>query len=198
MLGTDANSCDIVLPLTKGVSRCHWYLTFDEERRVVVRDCSSNGTTVTFDGKGGEKRRHFTWILGGHRVPGDAKTIVIRLHAVLKFQIVLAKPTFPHIYFENVDELLRGTVVTADLPFGALDIQSIASMAAPSGTHTPEQDPILLEQETLGLGAFGVVTRVWDVSTAREHASQRFTTLGKSDWEKEVSLMGQSPHVSNI
>lgn len=100
MLGTDANSCDIVLPLTKGVSRCHWYLTFDEERRVVVRDCSSNGTTVTFDGKGGEKRRHFTWILGGHRVPGDAKTIFIRLHAVLKFQIVLAKPTFPHLLRE--------------------------------------------------------------------------------------------------
>ncbi|KAK3068205.1 hypothetical protein LTR53_014419 [Teratosphaeriaceae sp. CCFEE 6253] len=82
----------------------------------------------------------------------------------------------------------------AGIPLGALGIQSIASTAAPSRTHTSEHEPILLEQETLGRGAFGVVTRVWDVSTAREYASKRFTNLDNSDWEKEASLMRQSPH----
>jgi len=197
-IGTDPNSCYIVIPLLTGISRCHCYLTFDEERRLVLRDCSSNGTVVTYDGKAGQKRRHFTWILGGHEVPDKTKSIVIRLHTALKFQIVVAKPTFPDIYFENVDEFLGETAIANDFPFGALGIRSNASTAAPSGTHTPEQDPILLEQETLGRGAYGVVTRVWDVSTGREYASKRFTNVDKSDWEKEASLMRQSPHVSHI
>ncbi|KAK3114101.1 hypothetical protein LTR53_007919 [Teratosphaeriaceae sp. CCFEE 6253] len=194
MLGTDANSCDIVLPMLKGISRRHCYLTFDEKRLLVLRDCSSNGTVVMYVGKGGERRRHFTWILGGHEVPDETKSIVIRLHTALKFQIVVAKRTFPDIYFENVDEFLGETAIADNLPFGALGIQSIASTAAPSGTHTPIQDPILLERDTLGRGAFGVVTRVWDVSTGREYASKRFTNLDNSDWEKEASLMRQSPH----
>jgi len=198
MLGTDANSCDIVLPLLKGISRCHCYLTIDEKRRLVLRDCSSNGTVVTYDGKGGEKRRHFTWILSGHEVPNDANSIVIRLHTALKLRVVVAKPTFPHVHLENVDEFLQETAVAANVPFGALGIQSVASTAAPSGTHTPEHEPILLEQETLGRGAYGVVARVWDVSTGREYASKRFTNLDKSDWEKEACLMRQSPHVSYI
>ncbi|TKA28280.1 hypothetical protein B0A54_17131 [Friedmanniomyces endolithicus] len=193
-IGTDPNNCDIVIPLLKGISRCHCSLTFDEERRLILRDCSSNGTVVTYDGKGGQKRRHFTWILSGHEVPNDARSVVIRLHTALQLQIVVAKPTFPHVYSENVDEFLQETAVTPDLPFGALGIQSVASTAAPSGTHTPMHDPILLEQETLGRGAYGVVTRVWDVSTGREYASKRFTNLDKSDWEKEASLMRQSPH----
>lgn len=195
MLGTDANKCDIVLPQRKGVSRCHCYLTFDHERRLILRDCSSNGTVVTYNGKGGEKRRHFTWILGGHRVPDETKTIVIQLHTMLKFQVVVTKPTFPDIYFENVDEFFKETAVTADLPFGVLGIQSTASTAAPSGTQTPKQDPILLEQETLGRGAYGVVNRAWDVSTGREYASKRFTNLERSDWKNEAYMMRQSPHV---
>ncbi|TKA60932.1 hypothetical protein B0A55_12653, partial [Friedmanniomyces simplex] len=188
------SSCDIVLPLLKGISRCHCYLTFDKERRFILRDCSTNGTMVTYDGKGGEKRQDFTWILGGHRVPDKTETIVIRLHAALKFQIIVGKPTFPHVYYENVDDFLGEIAATVDLPLGALGIQSVASTAVPTGTHTPMQDPILLEQETLGRGAYGVVTRVWDVSTGREYASKRFTNLDKSDWEKEASLMRQSPH----
>ncbi|KAK3669998.1 Protein kinase protein rad53 [Recurvomyces mirabilis] len=194
MLGTDANSCDIILPQSKGVSRCHCYLTFDHERRLILRDCSSNGTVVTFDGKGGEKRRHFTWILGGHEVPNDTKTIVIQLHAMLKFQIVVTKPTFPGIYFENVDEFLGENAVPTQLPLGALGIRSIASTAAPSGARTPEQAPVLLEQETLGRGAYGVVHRVWDVSTGREYASKSFTNLDRSDWKNEAHMMRQGPH----
>ncbi|KAK5683749.1 hypothetical protein LTR17_027236 [Elasticomyces elasticus] len=140
------------------------------------------------------QRRHFTWILGGHEAPDKTKSIVIRLHTALNFQIVVAKPTSPDIYFENVDEFLGETAIANDLPFGAVGIRSDASTAALSGTHTLEQDPILLEQETLGRGAYGVVTRVWDVSTGREYALKRFTNLDKSDWEKEASLMRQSPH----
>ncbi|EGP82394.1 uncharacterized protein MYCGRDRAFT_106589, partial [Zymoseptoria tritici IPO323] len=36
LLGTDPNSCDIVLPRRPGISRRHCYLTFDSERRLTV------------------------------------------------------------------------------------------------------------------------------------------------------------------
>lgn len=39
LLRTDPNSCDIVLPRRPGISRRHYYLTFDLERRLTVRDC---------------------------------------------------------------------------------------------------------------------------------------------------------------
>lgn len=198
MLGTDRNSCDIVLPPLPRISRRHCYISFDAERRLIVRDCSTNGTTVEYDGKGGQKRRHFTWIIGGHRVPDDTDEIVIQLDINLRFQVVVSKPSFPDLYLENVNEFLQETATSASLPFGALGIQSNASTAAPSGMHTPNQDPILLEQETLGKGSFSTVVRVWDVSTGVEYASKRFHNLRKSDWRKEASLMRQISHVSII
>lgn len=196
VLGTDANSCDIVLPRLKGISRRHCYLTFDAERRLILRDCSTNGTIVEYNGKGGEKRSHFTWILRGHEIPDKTKTIVIQIHAALSLQIVVAQPTYPDIYYENVDVFLEQTAASASLPFGALGIQSAASTVAPSETHTPSQGRILLEQETLGRGSFAVVTRVWDVSTGFEYASKKFINHETSAWKMEASLMRQSPHVS--
>lgn len=197
VLGTDANTCDIVLPPLKGISRRHCYLTFDAERCLILRDSSTNGTIVEYSGKGGQKRRQFTWILGGHEIPDESKSIVIHIHPALKFKIVVARPTFPEIYYSNVDDFLEETAASVSLPLGALGIQSIASTVGLSGNPTPNQEPILLEQETLGNGAFAVVTRVWDVSTGLEYASKKFTNLKSSSWEAEASLMRQISHVSH-
>lgn len=196
VLGADPNGCDIVLPPLKHISRRHCYLTFDAERRLILRDCSTNGTIVEYDGKGGESRRHFTWIIGGHDVPDDTKNIVIQIDAALKFRIVVSKPSFPDIYFENVDEFLKENAANASLPFGALGIQSAGSTVAPSGRHTPKQDPILLEQETLGKGSFAVVSRVWDVSTGFEYASKKFHKIEESKWRREAAIMRQLVIVS--
>jgi hypothetical protein len=211
VLGTDPNSCDIVLPALPHISRRHCYLTFNEQRRLAVRDCSRHGTIVTYDGKGGEKRRliveydragrekkrrEFTWIIGGHRVPDHTETIVIQLHEDLKFQIVVSKPAFIDAYLDNVDKFLKEAASNAEMPFGALGIQSTISTVAASGTHTPKHDPILLQQGILGKGTFSVVSRVWDVSNGLEYASKKFHNLKISDWKEEAALMKQTSHVS--
>jgi hypothetical protein len=56
VIGTDPNSCDIVLPKLPHISRFHCAVTFDTQRRLILRDLSSNGTIVTYDDKGGESR----------------------------------------------------------------------------------------------------------------------------------------------
>jgi hypothetical protein len=207
VLGTDPNSCDIGVPVLPFISGRHCYLTFDAQRRLVVRDCSRHGTIVTYDKQGGEKRRvtvkhdtqgrvkrdEFTWIIGGDKVPDDTKTIVIQLDVNLKFQIIVSKPTFIDVYQDNVDQFLAEA---AELPFGALGIQSTISTAPTSGTHTPTHNPILLQQGILGKGAFSVVSRVWDVSTGLEYAAKQFLDTKNLDWKKEAELMRQTAHVS--
>lgn len=193
-LGTDPNSCDIVLPPLPSISRRHCYLTFDTERRLIVRDCSMNGTIVKYDGEGGQKRRDFTWIIGGENVFHEKQTIVIQLDEILKFRIIVPKPSFLDVYYKNVDEFLNQSVVNAGLPFGTLGIQSNSSTAGPSGVQTVSQDPILLPQKTLGKGAFSIVNRVWDVSTGILYASKTFHNPLAFDWRKEASLMRRISH----
>jgi hypothetical protein len=81
VLRTDPN-CDIVLPQLSKISRFHCALTFDAQRRLILRDFSKHGTIVTYNGEGQESRHHFTWILGGHKVPRDTKNIVIEIQGI--------------------------------------------------------------------------------------------------------------------
>ncbi|KUJ14044.1 uncharacterized protein LY89DRAFT_672304 [Mollisia scopiformis] len=91
-IGTDKNRCDIVLPklLENKIGRRHCVLTFDAKRRLILRDLSTHGTTVTYDDKGREKRHHFTWILSGEEEPEHVEKIVIQIQEI-KFQIIVAK-----------------------------------------------------------------------------------------------------------
>lgn len=199
VLGTDANVCDVVLPPLASISRRHCFITFDPERRLIVQDCSKNGTTVTYDGQGvGQKRRNFTWIIAGDPVPDNINKIVIELDKQLKFQIVVSKPSLPHLYLENVDNFRRETAASLALPMGALGMQSTASTVANSGTYTPTQNPIFLKEDKLGSGGFATVTRVWDCRTSVRYACKTITDRQKSDWKKEATLMRQTSHVSNV
>jgi len=106
VLGTDRNRCDIVLPKLRGISRRHCSLTFDAERRLVLRDFSSAGTIVTYDGKGRETRRHFTWILSEEGVKWASKTIV-EIQKIA-FQVIVSRhETHPGIYIGSVDRFLQ-------------------------------------------------------------------------------------------
>jgi hypothetical protein len=198
VFGTDPN-CDIVLPQLSLISRRHCALTFDAHRRLILRDFSTNGTIVTYDDKGRETRRCFTWILGGHDVPRDTRKIAIEIQGI-KFQIIVSThDTHLDLYNANVDRFLQKASANDELPLGVLGIQSTSSTAAPSGAHTPSQGPIRLRQEKLGKGAFAVVRRFWDVSTGFEYAYKEPRDKSKFDrkaWEKEADIMGQISHVS--
>jgi serine/threonine-protein kinase Chk2 len=211
MFGTDPN-CDIVLPNLKHVSKRHCYLTFDEQRRLVLRDCSSRGTIVKYDEAGGELRRSvvikdregretchdFTWILSGHPFLDRTQRIYIEIHGI-DFEIVVPKDmSNTHLYRANVDRFLQEVKTSDELPIGRLGVQSTSSTARHSGAHTPNQGPLRLKQATLGKGTFAVVKCYWDVSTGVEYAYKEPCNKKKFDrkmWEKEANIMSQVSHV---
>jgi len=198
VLGTDPN-CDIVLPQLSMISRRHCALTFDAQRRLILRDFSRNGTIVKYDDKGGESRHHFTWIAGGHNVPRDTKKILIEIQGISFRIIVSTHDENPRLYNANVDRFLQEAKANEELPFGGLGIQSLNSTAPPSGTQTPSQNPIRLKQGTLGKGAFAVVRRFWDVSTGHDYAYKEPRDKKKFNlemWRKEADIMRQISHVS--
>jgi hypothetical protein len=121
VLGTDPN-CDIVLPQLSKISRFHCALTFDAQRRLILRDFSKYGTIVTYDDKGGESRRHFMWILGGHRVPRGTQKIVMEIQGVSFRIIVSTHDENPRLYEANVDRFLQEAKANDELPFGGLGI----------------------------------------------------------------------------
>ncbi|KAF2749609.1 kinase-like protein [Sporormia fimetaria CBS 119925] len=197
VLGTEASSCDIIVPKTKDrkISRKHCYLTFDAQRRPIVRDCSTNGTIVSYDGKGGERRHNFTWIIGDHEVTDSIEEIVLEIDNDPKFQIIVSKPRFPRLFFQNVDKFRSKIAENEELPLGALGLQSGISTMAASGAQTPQlhegidtpnDNSILLKRKKLGQGAFSVVHHVWDVSTGIEYASKMFIN---PEWEHITRLI---------
>ena len=71
--GTDSKKCDIVLGNrgAHGISGLHFSITFDDKKRLILRDSSTNGTAVSYSGQARkEVRHHFTWILNLEKKEG--------------------------------------------------------------------------------------------------------------------------------
>ena len=215
MIGTDENCCDIVLP-KGGISRRHCCLTFDEKRRLILRDLSSNGTMVTYDGQGGEKRKtvvtkdkedrqkfhHFTWILSDVEL-NEVKEIVVTIEGIEFIIIIPNRQTHSVLYNNNVDRFLQEANADNDLPFGTLGMQSTTSTVQYNRTDTltiqePILKPIYIRRAWLGSGKFSVVNRVWNVSSGSVYASKEFVNMKESAWKKEASIMSQISRLSNV
>ncbi|KAF4510038.1 hypothetical protein G6O67_001963 [Ophiocordyceps sinensis] len=129
----------------RAVSRHQCAITFDHQGRLVLQDLrepnvSNSGTAVTCNGRGGTKRRGFTWILSGAEfIASTELTIVIALDDHLKFRIVVA----PHdihseLYKEKVAQFRRAVATNGDGPsFQERDWQNPESSAALNGVQTP-------------------------------------------------------------
>ncbi|KAL2064731.1 hypothetical protein VTL71DRAFT_3869 [Oculimacula yallundae] len=179
-IGTDANLCDIVLEKQSRVSRKHCYLTFDSQRRLILVDYSSHGTTIKYNGKGGEERTHFTWILSD--LPQKIEKITIEIGKI-KLRIVPSMhEAHPLLYEQKVDRFLREVTVDDDL----------------AGHFQPGQTPILITASKLGEGSFGVVRRMWNASTGFEFAAKCFREKMTAEMRsKEVSIMRQVSDLKN-
>lgn len=118
-------------------------MTFDAERRLIVRDCSTYGTIVRYDNryskKEAQRRRNFTWIIGGHVALAEVKKIVLEVSPELMFRIVVSQPESLDGYRDKVDRFLQETESNATLSLGALDMRSDASTAAPDATTPAPQ-----------------------------------------------------------
>ena len=56
---TDPNNCNVVLPRLRSISNRYYYLTFDTQRRLVLRDYSTYRTIVEYNGQRGELHCYF-------------------------------------------------------------------------------------------------------------------------------------------
>lgn len=215
-LGT-AEGCDIRLPMVrelKGISGFQCLICFDGHDRLVLKDVRDidtstgkrmDGTAVSYNGKGREKRRHFTWILSGtdfaDRADGQQKTLIY-LHDNLCFWAVV--PQRDHRsddYRARVAQFRNGpTVNPHQLPLVGLGLDGGESTAGvDTGTQTPSEGAIWLRRKTLGQGAFAVVTRVSNVSTGVDYARKQPADGACFDierWRQEVRLLRRISHVS--
>ncbi|KAL1855292.1 hypothetical protein VTK73DRAFT_8585 [Phialemonium thermophilum] len=194
----------VVLPDDPHISGYHFTLTFDESRRPIIKDWGSrNGTMVTYDRQGGERRSGFQWIVGGHEYIGHTREITVSVPSDPYYELRIEVP--PHdiqsrAYADKVDRFLQGSA-TAESLFQLLDLQNCAETEGPSGTCSAlGVEPIYL-RKPLGTGSFSAVDHGWDVSTGAEYAFKRpspeAARRGRFDlasWKNEAHIMGLIVH----
>ncbi|KAH6627386.1 kinase-like domain-containing protein [Chaetomium tenue] len=227
-LGT-AEGCDIRLPKAqklKGISGFQCLICFDGHDRLVLKDVRDIGTTagkrvdgtsVSYQGKGREKRRHFTWILSGTDFtdrPDGRQEILIYLHDNLCFWAVVP-PRDHHSddYRARVAEFRNGSGAPVDprqlpltgapvdpqqLPLTGLGLDGGESTAGvDTGIQTPSEGAIWLRRKTLGQGSFAIVTRLSNVSTGVDYARKQPADGAHCDierWRQEARLLRRISH----
>ncbi|KAL8326749.1 hypothetical protein RB601_003651 [Gaeumannomyces tritici] len=208
IFGWGPNS-DVVLPNNRGVGYHHFSLTFDDNKRPIVKDWGFlNGTQVTYGKQGHGVRPRFQWIVGGHRILLRMQPIIVspRASPPVQLQIIV----FPHdiaspAYIERVDRFFQNAPATEDL-LSSLNIASRPVTERPTGTHTPNTGPIHLRKR-LGKGSFAVVIHYWNVSTGEEYAlkkpsekAHRWGRVRINAWRNEAHIMNliSHPHVVKL
>lgn len=200
-----APDCDIVLPKKKGISRYHSSLTFDKKNRLIVRDLGSLwGTSIIYDGEVAERGFGIDWIIGGVEFVRDKK-LVLDIVEECQFRIVV--PSQDHQsqqYLDKVKRFHQGRADTADL-LACLRTRSLPATEAPTPTGTSRTSlkpsrPVLWT-EKLGEGAYGIVTRVFNVSTGDEYVRKEPKNKSESgynlkNWKREADIMSCVQHVS--
>ncbi|KAH6632482.1 kinase-like domain-containing protein [Chaetomium tenue] len=200
---------DVVLPNNRGVGYHHFSLTFDDKKRLIVKDWGSlNGTQVTYGKQGHGVRRRFQWILGGHRILFLMQPVIASPQASPPVQlqiIVFLHDIASPAYIERVDRLFQNTPATEDL-LSSLDIASRPVTERPTGAHTPDTGPIHLRKR-LGKGSFAVVVHYWNVSTGEEYAlkepsgeAHRRGRVRINAWRNEAHIMNliSHPHIVKL
>ncbi|KAL8346171.1 hypothetical protein RB598_000192 [Gaeumannomyces tritici] len=201
---------DVVLPKIRGVGRHHFTLTFDGEKRPIVKDWGSlNGTQVTYGSQGHGARSGFQWIVGGHEIPFVKRPIVVAALArpLVRLQIVVVPHDVASLaYIDKVDRFLQSTAAATEDLLSGLNIANRTDTKRPTGAPKLETGPIHIRKQ-LGKGSFASVTRYWDVSTGEEYALKkpsaeavRARRVRIDAWRNEAHIMNliEHPHVVKL
>ncbi|KAH8709519.1 DNA damage response protein kinase DUN1 [Beauveria bassiana] len=195
LFGSNPN-CDVVINYP-GVSNIHFSLTFDEFNCPIIKDMESlGGTQVTYDQQGHGYRRSFRWIIGDHDMIGRGISIVVAIYGVIALRIVIqAHEIMSPAYISAVKSFKRG-MTTSEALLAELGL----SQPPTRDTKTPGEGAIHL-REHLGEGSFGVVTRLWNVSTGENRVVKaphpkaiRNRQVDYDAWEEEASIMKLVSH----
>lgn len=193
--------CDVVLPNLVGLSHYHFAVTFDDSRRLVVSDLhSTTGTQVTYNREGKGFRRGHRWIIGGVK-EADAADIIVSLYGKISFRIVAnvserirTLPSSSEVYNTRVAAYRTGAADAGSL-FADLNLRIQQKTELPSGAQTPGTESICLGME-IGRGAFGLVTRYWNVQTSYRYVvksplPERIAAgnVNVAAWQNEAHIM---------
>ncbi|KAM3537480.1 hypothetical protein ARSEF1564_009597 [Beauveria bassiana] len=184
-------SSDVVLPDEPGISHFQCSITFDLERRLIVKDLQTTiGTAVTYDDQANVRRCGFQWIVGGDPYIQN-KVIMIRIHKMIWFRLIVAhQDTQSPFYVASADRYCAGQATTQDL-FQAVNLRTRLDTKRPSGAHTPGVGLVCLNKE-IGRGGFARVTHRWNVSTGNEYVVKQplhVRNIDRQAWENEAHIM---------
>lgn len=204
VFGSDPNLCDVLIGSQQDrVSRRHFCITFDSERRVKLKDISRAGTIVNQDGDGaGDTRIDFAWILFWTEkaikiTAGNSETLKLRLASHTECQ---------NNYNACVDRFSARAMSTIT-PMGQLVVKSHRETANKTAPGSATKGPLYGQLKRLGAGGFGVVYRATDMSTGAFYAIKRFIKASAShdggsptfgDFKREVDNLKKSSHVSAV
>ncbi|KAM3500729.1 hypothetical protein MY10362_006150 [Beauveria mimosiformis] len=179
ILGTD-QKCDVRLPDGLKLSRKHVCITFDDKRRLVVEDlASTNGTAVSYSDMIPDRRRNFTWIIGGiNQVHEKDIVIYMGIRLRLKFRAFVNYDIFADDGSASLIDQFRSQMMANE------DISAMKS------TPTPIPAPSFLHC-IVDKGTFGQVTLHLDINTGDSYVVK--TPLSEDyepqKWENEVRIM---------
>lgn len=190
---------DVVLPDVCGVSGHHFSITFDDKKRLILRDLNStSGTEVTYGDTAEGFRSDFTWIVGGVSQTRD-RNIIVSVGTKIQFRIVSETSTVADAEFSaGVDRLLLGSVTGAGL-FDSITARLLSPAGLTGAGNAAKQDAVYVEKY-LSSGTFGTVTYLWNVSTGQEMVLKepncgRVSAGALRDWKHEAEIMKLLRHV---
>ncbi|KAI9675746.1 MAG: hypothetical protein M1817_001113 [Caeruleum heppii] len=199
--GTNPQTCDVLLGYRGAyrISGRHFWITFNQNKRLILEDFSTYGTAVSYNGQAkDEVRNRFIWILDLKPNVGRYD-VQVHIHG-LSFKVELATHnTCEAEYGKKVNDFLKD-LRTASPPLGGLGIYT--PTADPSESLTPKRLPIYIREQNLGSGSFGGVDKVIDMSTGSVYARKDFyeprRETEKEDWlnqiSREIRIMKENPH----
>ena len=196
-LGLEAgwsSSADIRLPKITGVSRRHFYLTFNDDYCLIVKDVGTTaGTSVIYGTEDEGPRTNFEWIIAGDEFLQDRSPIILKVTQDLQFQIVVEPFDRNSAAFKaKVDRFRAGSGT------GGTDNDSTIPPSTKARSKALETGHIFLSKK-IGQGSFAVVYRMWNVSTREQFALKvPLKKLTKSDiekWKMEALLLHRVSHV---
>ncbi|KAK1993827.1 hypothetical protein LX36DRAFT_232907 [Colletotrichum falcatum] len=112
VLGADPDVADVVLPPLPGIAPAHCHISFDADRRLVLRDTSDAGTAVWYDGASTGDRRRESWALSAgctYAFPAMVDRLVVDVQNV-RFQVLVNEAHLlrPDAYRDSVDAFMTG------------------------------------------------------------------------------------------
>lgn len=167
------------------VSQRHFVITFDERKRLILKDVSRWGSYVSYNQHDFIKRRNFTWILP----PGCDVTIRTASRVLFSIEV----PHRSDIYDANVTRYLK------DAHDALPSIKNLGVITAAVPTVAPTPNPatrqrVYVPVRIIGSGQFGEVHMVYNASTWDVMYAGKIL-FGDESIEKEVETLQRLSHV---